>query len=354
VRRTTLAACAAVLLAVTPAAAGCAGGSSTKARPRAALTTVAPSPEPLTPQLAEQEFRTYINNEDVARAAGDERLALNWVSDGQALLTAAEFRKAIFDGDAVQRFDYGTPKLYVPKLKEEFPQWFVAQVPRTVKGDPKSTRTALMGFIRKGTADKWHLSLSTLLAPKAKLPKIPVGPDGYATAVPPNDTSVVIGPPQMPGIQATLAAEGPDSVAARVMKNGPYTTGYYNQSRKAHRKALTRGLVLQTVFVATPWPLFPLRTEHGGSMVLYSLSRNTDTQPKDKDKAKGLRPPLPPEIAHLLENGVEGPQLQTSETLQFVAIDPAKVTDKTKEQPKAEVIGEDGAYTKASAPPKTS
>ncbi|MBO2448359.1 hypothetical protein J4573_14740 [Actinomadura barringtoniae] len=352
-RRTTLAACAAVLLAVTPAVASCAGQES-KARPRAALTTVAPSPEPLTPQLAESQFRSFVGNDDVARAARDERLALNWVSDGQAMLTAAEFRKAAFDGDPVQRFDYGTPKFYVPKLKEEFPQWFVAQVPRTVKGDPKSTRTALMGFIRKGSTDTWHLSLSTLLAPKAKMPKIAVGPDGYATGVTPDDTSVLIGPQQVPGIHATLAFEGPDSVTARIMKNGPYTTGYYNQSRKDHRKALSRGLILQTVFVATPWPLFPLRTEHGGVTVLYSLSRNTNTQPKDKDKAKGLNPPLPPEIAHLLENGVEGPQIQTSETLQFVAFDPAKSTDKSKEQSKAEVFGEDGAFTKASAPPKAS
>ncbi|MFG2002327.1 hypothetical protein ACGFNU_24560 [Spirillospora sp. NPDC048911] len=339
---------AAALLLAVPFAAGCAGGEEPAARPaKATVTTAAPAPEPLTPQAAERQFRTFTIDDNVARAAGDERLALSWVTDGQSMLTAAEYRRAVFDGDPVREYEYGKPKLYVPKLTS-YPHWFVVQVPRTVKGDKKSTREAYLAFVRRGPAEGWKLSLSTLLAPKARAPRVALDAEGYATALATTDSSVLIQPRALPGIQATLAAEGPDSVAAKVMKAGPFTTGYYSQTRKDRRKGKDHGLVLEAVFVATPFPFFPLRTENGSGLVLYALSRNSVIKGKEKDKAK---PPIPPDVAHLLDGTVKGSEIHTTDIFQFAAYDPVKAGGDGKAQGKADVMAEAGALARAATPP---
>jgi hypothetical protein len=344
VRRTSLTLAAALpLLAV----AACAR-EAPESRPTAMVTVPKPASEVLTPEVARREYQEYVTNDDVARAAGDERLALTWVSDGQSLLTAAEYRKAAYDGDPVQRFQYGTPKLYVPKLSDKtYPQWFVASVQRNPQGEAKEKRTALMAFIRRAPEERWTLSLTSLLAPKAKEPKVPVDPAGYAGALTTADTSVLIRPREVPGIQATMAAEGPRSVAAKVMKAGPVTTGYYHQARRLKRRARDKDLTLQVVVVMAQFPVFPLRTEHDGGLVLYSLFRNSVTG--TKDRSAGVRPPIPAEAAHLLDGTVEGNEINMSETLHFAAYDPARPTGGG--HPKAEVVAYTGAVTKASTPP---
>jgi hypothetical protein len=358
-RRTSL--LVAALAALPFALAGCAG-EKPEARPTTVVTATTEEPEPLTLEVARREFRTFVTNDDVARAAGDERLALTWVSDGESPLTANEYRKAAFDGDPVRRYVYGTPKLYVPKLRPEvYPQWFVASVPRTVRSEEKSTRTAIMAFILRAPGERWTLSLASMLAPKAKEPEVVLDAEGYATALTTADTSVLIRPREVPGIHATVGAEGPDSVAAKVMKAGPVTTGYYDQARKGKRRAKAKDLTLSVVITATPYPIFQLRTEDGGGLVLYSLYRNSVTGVADEED-ETAKPPIAPEIAHLLDDGtVEGNEIHVSETLQFAALDPARPKGDgggddeedgaAQQPPKADVIADAGGVYKASAPP---
>ncbi|WP_344899652.1 hypothetical protein [Actinomadura meridiana] len=335
------------LLALPVAATGCAEGR-TEARPTVTMpSTSPPQPVPLTPKVAEHAFRTYVTDEDVARAAGDERLALTWTSDGQSQLTAAEFRKAAYDGDPVQRFVYGEPKLYVPKLKNAgYPQWFMVSVDRSVMGKSKSKRRALMGFILRGPSDHWKLTIASLLQPKAKEPKVVTDKNGYATALSSDDTSVLIRPRDVGGIQATIAAEGADSVAAKVMKPGDVTTGYYRAARRAKKRAKAKDLTLQVVYTATPFPYFGLRTEHGGGLIIYSLFRGTSLIAEDPDTPK---PEIPEEAEHLLDGTVEGNEVDTTSTLHFVAYDPPRA--KKGKQAKAQVIADDGTVTKAATPP---
>ncbi|TDD79471.1 hypothetical protein [Actinomadura rubrisoli] len=338
---------AVALLAVPLTAAGCA-----KEKPVARPTSMPkPSPPPkipLTPQVAQKAFGTYVIDEDVARAAGDERLALTWTSDGQSQLTAAEFRKAAFDGDPVRRFAYGKPRLYVPRLKPEvYPQWFVASVHRTVQGDAKSGRTALMAFMLRGPSDRWRLTLATLLAPKAKEPKVLIDPEGYATSLDTGDASVLIPPRDVGGIHATIAAEGGGSVAAKVMRPGPATTGYYQQGKRAKKTAKEKDLTLQIVYTATPYPAFALRTDRGGGLVLYALFRNSALIAKDPGTPK---PEIPPEAEHLLDGTVEGNEVDTTATLHFAAYDPPRAR-KGRPQPRAALVADDGAVSKAATPP---
>ena len=340
---------AAVGMAVAlPLAAGCAE-DRTQARPTASMpTTSPPTPVPLTPKVAGQAFRTYVTDEDVARAAGDERLALTWTADGQSQLTAAEFRKAAYDGDPVRRFEYGKPKLYVPKLKDDrYPQWFMASVDRSVAGESKSKRKALMAFILRGPSDHWKLTFATLLHPKVKEPKVTIGHDGYATALSTDDASVLIRPRDVGGIQATIAAEGPGSVAAKVMKPGAVTTGLYQKTKRDKKKAKDKGLTLQVIYTATPFPYFGLRTERGGGLVVYSLFRNRALIAKEPHAPK---PDIPKDAAHLLDGTVEGDQVDTTAILHYAAFVPARAK-KDATQPKAYLIADDGAISKAGTPP---
>ncbi|WP_396448876.1 hypothetical protein [Actinomadura sp.] len=335
-----------LILALT--AAGCAEGES-RARPTVSVPeTSPPAPVPLTPDVAEQAFRTYVTDEDVARAAGDERLALTWTSDGQSQLTAAEFRKAAYDGDPVRRFAYGEPKLYVPKLKDgTYPQWFVVSVERSVMGKPKSEHRVLMAFVLRGQSDRWKLTLATELQKKAKEPKVAIGDDGYAEALSTDDTSLLIRPRDVGGIQATIAAEGGGSVAAKVMKSSDVTTGFYRDDKRAKKKAKKKDLKLQVVYTATPFPYFGLRTESGGGLVIYSLFRNTALAGEDPDAPK---PEIPEDAEHLLDGTVEGNEVDTTTTLHFAAYDPPKAK-KGRAQAKAHMIADAGAVTKAATPP---
>lgn len=352
----------AVALALT-GAVGCSEQQPSPATPVAA--EAAPEPERLTLDVARQAFRAYVINDDVARASGDERLALSWNGEGQSLLTAAAFRKAAFTGDPVPRYDYGTPRLYVPRLTT-YPQWFVAVADRTPRGtEPaatgraaarakaKSGRTAIMAFMRWDPSSRWRLSLSTLLDDKAKLPQFEVDKEGYAAALATFDGGLVIQPRGVPAIQATLAEEGPTSVAAQVMRTGRHTSDHYTETRKAKKKAKDGGLAYDTVFRATSFPIFPLRTV-GGGFVLYALEQNTVKFLSDTRKG---HLPIPREAAHLLDTLVMQDQLDVSETLQFGALVPAtprppsegaSATATSKSTPpKADIIASDGDATRA-------
>lgn len=342
---------AAVPLVLALAVAGCAEEKAV-ARPEPSVPeTVPPAPVPLTPQVAERAFRTYVTDEDVARAAGDERLALTWTSDGQSQLTAAEFRKAAYDGDAVRRFVYGKPRLYVPKLKDgAYPQWFLVSVDRSVLGESKSKsrRRVLMAFILRGPSDHWKLTLAAPLQKKAKEPKVAIDKDGYAEALGSDDESLLIRPRDVGGIQATIAAEGGGSVAAKVMASNAVTTGFYKDARRAKKKARKDDLTLQIVYTATPFPYFGLRAKNGGGLVVYSLFRNTSLV---AEKPGAPKPEIPEDAEHLLDGTVEGNEVDTTSTLHFAAFDPPKAKKKGDPQPKAHMVADDGAVTKAATPP---
>jgi hypothetical protein len=292
----------------------------------------------------------------VARASGDERLALSWTDDGQAQLTAAEFRKAAFTGDPVARYDYSGQKFYVPRLTK-YPKWFVVTADRAGKDArgvaERETRDVLMAFVRKSPESRWRLSLATSpdkQTPEAKkAAQIVVDKDGYATPLATFDVGLTIQPRIVPAMQATLAEEGPESLAAKVMRTGPYTSGYHAGDQRNERRDNERGLAYDSVYAATGFPIYTLRTADGGGLVLYALARDIVTFVKDKQRG---RLAVPRDAAHLLDTIVLKDELRVMETMQFAATVPAKPPgkqpDRTPErQPKAAVIAGGGAVVMA-------
>lgn len=344
--RTVTAVFAALLVTGSMGVAGCstAERSATTAAPAAAGE---PAAVPLTPDVARDAFEAHVAADDVARAAGDARLALTWSVNGQALLVAAEFREAAFTGDPLARYDYREPEFFVPKLTT-YPQWFVVAAERTPRpaAGRAQRRTVLMAFTLKRPGHRWRLSLQTELRPKTKLPEVEVADDGFATPLPTFAEGLVIRPRDLAAIQTSIAEEGPEVEAAKVMKAGPSSTGLYDEGRKAEAKAKKDGLAYESVLVGTAHPLFALGTEDGGGLVLYSLSRETVTYLKNKKKG---RLAIPRKAAHLLESMILGDELHLSETLQFAAYDPPRPKS-GKPRPKADVIAADGGVVKAGSP----
>lgn len=343
---------------------GCSGSPHRTARATPVAAETTPAPEAVTPQSAQEAFRRFVDNDDVARASGDEHLALWWTSEGQSELTAAAFRTAIAAGEPIPRYRYDNPVFYVPRLRAEDVQWFVVSARRTT-ADGKDPRTALMGFIQARPSGRWRLSLSALLDKTQKPPKIEVDADGYAKALATFDPGLLIPPRLVPSIQATLAEEGPHNVAAQVMDTGQYTTSYYAADQKATKAGKKAGGVHSSVvYAATSFPIFPLATTDGGGIVLYALERDavlTKSTPKGAKstkstkgagrttKKKTARLPIPKDAAPFIDPDLVHDELDVTQMMQYAAIVPAKPA---KGQPtvKADIIGADGGTITASVP----
>jgi hypothetical protein len=342
--RRALASAAVVALAVTAAPACSHSSHPPRATPVAAESS--PPPEPLTPQTAAKAFREWVADDDVARATGDERLGMWWTSEGQSQLTTAAFRVAMDAGRPVPRYRYESPELYVPKLKPDGPQWFVAKVRRTTL-DGRDPQTAIMGFVRSKSNERWRLSLSTLLDRKQKLPKLAVDADGYAKPLATFDNDLLIQPRLVSSIQATLAEEGPGNVAAKVMATGRHTTSFYASDQKITKAKKADNLRATAVYATTSYPIFPLATADGDAIVLYALSRNAVLSKINKKKPG--RVPIPKDAAPFVDPKDVHGILDVTQMMQFIAVVPAK-PKKDAETPKAAIIGSDSATISASAP----
>lgn len=329
------------------AAAGCSGKPHRTVRTTPVADETSPPPEPVTPDMAAKAFHSFVNNDDVARASGDERLALWWTSEGQSQLTAAAFRRAVAAGDPVPRYRYDSPVFYVPHLLATDPQWFVVSARRTT-ADGKNPHPVYMGFLRSNAVKRWRLSLLAVLDDKQKAPKILVDAAGYAKALPTFDNALLIPPRLVPSIQATLAEEGPQNVAAQVMRAGKYTTGYYTADQKAmkSKKDKKAGVRSSVVYSATSFPIFPLATADGGGLVLYALGRDTMIT---KSKSKPGRVPVPDDAAPFVATNLVRNEIDISQTMQYAAVVPGK-PKKDGGTVKAQIIGTDGGTVKASVP----
>ena len=301
------------------------------ARPVAIATTS--SDRPLTPHSAARAFSVWAVNDDLARASGDERLALAWSTDSQRGVTAAEYREAAAKGLPLARHTYGRPTLWVPRV-EGYPQWFVASVSR-------NRTTVLLAFVKSAPEGRFRLSVTAVPDKGVKLPSVVVDADGYATSLSPDDESVLISPVLVAPLQAAVAEDGPKSYSARALKAGPYATGYYSQSVKDAKKAAKDGLKYTSTFTATSQPVFPLRTKDGGCLVLYSLTHDAKFVRKDEGPLK-----VPGDAAHLVPEPPAGRELHVFSGLRFAAVVPAKSDKKGKDGAKVTVIAEDGAATR--------
>jgi hypothetical protein len=220
--------------------------------------------------------------------------------------------------------------------------WFAALVERQDAAGGR--RTALLAFMRQFENSRWQLSFASLLytATPDSVNGAPLGvaldDEGYATPLPTRDDSLAISPHLMAPLHATIAEEGPAGFAAGLIAGGPQTTGYFTEFGEAKPAAKRLGLLYDSIFGATEFPIYALRTADGGAVVLYSLSRTTSWQAQTAN-ALGVVP-VPENARWKVGRPVVRRKLRVIETQQYVAhVQPHGATRLS------EVVGFDGAVT---------
>ena len=292
---------------------------------------------------AAKAFAEYVATDDMLRAGQDGSYwPSQLVRDGQSELTAVEYR---FNADHPPRRAWGTPKFLVPRLRVGDPLWFSAAVVR-------DGRTAIATFA-KGT--DWRLSSLSLLEKDARLPKIELDADGYATSVPPDDKKIMISPKFMAPLHATVAERGSNGIAVGLIAPGPYTTEIAKRIAldRAHWKG-TGYSSYDSILSAGDYPVYALRATDGSALIQYSLTRTTTVTTKsDKDVL-----PVPAEARWFFDNATVPRMYRIVELRQYATVvPPAGATGPAAPSPgaadapngpAAQVIAQEGAITRAS------
>ncbi|MFG1942092.1 hypothetical protein [Nonomuraea sp. NPDC048826] len=323
---------AAVLLA---GASGCtgsaAGPSPTPAASSAPSASPSATPAPAEPEVTLQEagevFATFAAADNVLRASGDLRLAMEYVRDSEARLTAVAY---LSSGGRPPLHEWGSPTLYVPRFPTgaQTP-WFSVLADRD--GEP-----TVLTFARNGD---WRLSAAARLLDAADRPAVELDPQGYATAISDDDRSITIRPQLIGPLHATVAETGTDGVAAGLLADGPHTTDVASQITEAREKAKKNGFSYDSIFQAGDFPVYGLRTAGGGAVIQYSLSRTTTTTTKT---AEDDYIPVPESARWSISAPVVRRNLRLTEINTYVTAVPSAAAPAA-----AEVIGHSGALTKA-------
>ncbi|NUR91663.1 MAG: hypothetical protein HOY71_46955, partial [Nonomuraea sp.] len=256
------------------------------------------------------------------------KLAADLVRDGQFSLLQAAYEST---GYRPPRYTWGSPTLYVPRFaKGTTALWFTALLTRD--GQP-----TLLTFAKGG--DDWQLSSAAQLLAGEEPPKVLLDADGYATALAPDDKTVTISPQYMGPVHASVAETGSAGVTAGLLADGPYTTEVAAQIATLRESAKKDGFSYDSIFSADNWPVYALRTDDGGALIQYSLSRTTSTRTVVNDT---YIIPVPPEASWAISGSSVRRSLKLTEIHQYASMVPPLKTPAA-----ARVVAHDGALTRA-------
>ncbi|MFB9201630.1 hypothetical protein ACFFV7_10535 [Nonomuraea spiralis] len=329
----------ALAVGVLAAAAACTGPAQKSPAPptgKAAVTgSATPSPTGPAPVVTREEaaeaFSSILATDDVLRVQSDVPgrlgLAVELTRDGQFPLTQAAYQST---DNRPPRYTWGSPTFYVPRAPQQGqPPWFTALVTRN--GQP-----TLLTFAK---VEDWQLSSAAQLLPGQKAPQVRLDADGYASAVAPDDKSVTISPQYMGPVHASVAETGAAGVTAGLLADGPYTTDVAEQIATDREKAKKDGFSYDSIFSADNWPVYALRTDDGGALIQYSLSRNTSTRTVANNT---YIIPVPPEAGWAISGSSVRRSLKLTEIHQYASAVPPLTAPAA-----ARVIAHDGALTRA-------
>ncbi|WP_153261245.1 hypothetical protein [Nonomuraea phyllanthi] len=331
-RRKVLALAAGVLAAAT----ACSGDAQPQPSKAAATSSASASPSAPPPAVtldeAAEVFSTVTVTSDTLRAESDLHgrleLALNLTTGGQTPLTVAAYLAHDY---APPRYRWGPPTLFVPRFGQgERSPWFSAL----------ATRDGTPTLVTFAKGDRWRISSASRLVPGEKLPEIQLDADGYATAVAPDDKSVTISPQFMGPVHASVAETGSSGVTGGLVAAGPHTTEVAEQIADLREQAKSDGFSYDSIFSADNYPVYALRTEDGGALIQYSLTRTTTTTTKT---AEDDYIPVPESARWAISSQVLRRTMKLTETHQYATVVPS-----LKSPAPAAVIAYDGALTRAS------
>ena len=310
------------------------------AAPAAQVHTATGAYHRLTLARAQKIYDSYVAVSDAAAVNQDEEQAESDVAFGQWSIVHSQYTALATAGTPIPSYRYGHPTFYVPTLAT-FPEWFVVAVPRTTVtgGQAGPTVNTVMLFDRPAPALRWALNGSAVLG--QPLPPIVRDKDGYAIAVPNDDSKLVLRPDVVGATQSAVVDEGPASPAAAVIGAGPQTTGLYQAQSAQARSVTAQGLQYQWLLEGANCPQFELRTAGGGALLMYTMNLDTNTEHLSGRAGPPIGVPLlfSPLLASPNEVGTHG--VAANWTYEYAAIDPLP----TAHNAKVTIIGTGDAPT---------
>lgn len=288
----------------------------------------ATSAHSVTISQAQASYQAYLASSDAAALQGNAAAGLADVADAAWEIAHGQYAALAADKVPVPRYQYGTPRFYVPAQNGGYPRWFVVSVPRRQVGSAAAAVPTLMAFSQAKPADTWALDGTTALEPGRQPPAIAVDAAGYATALSTRDANLLLPPDVVGPTQAAVADDGPSSPAASLIASGPDTTGLYRAQSAVAASQSANGLQYTWLMQGASFPVFALKLTDGGALVLYGMFLNTTNA--HPGFAAGTPIPVPPNFSPLLAAPTEVGyhEVYAYWTYQYAAIDPPGSTAK--------------------------
>ncbi|HZR53519.1 MAG TPA: hypothetical protein VFB06_28940 [Streptosporangiaceae bacterium] len=270
---------------------------------------------------AQGVYQAYLASSDAAAQQGNATAGLADVADAAWEIAHGQYAALAASKIPVPRYQYGTPRFFVPAQNGGYPRWFVVSVPRRQVGAGAAV-TTLMAFSQTKPADNWTLDGTTALEPGQQLPAIAVDAVGYATALSTRDANPLLPPDVVGATQAAVVDDGPSSPAASLIASGPDTTGLYRAQSAVAASQSAGGLQYTWLMAGASFPVFALKLTDGGALVLYGMFLNTTNA--HPGLAAGAPIPVPPNFSPLLAAPTEVGyhEVYAYWTYQYAAIDP--------------------------------
>lgn len=288
----------------------------------------ATSAHSVTISQAQAIYQAYLASSDAAARQGNATAGLADVADAAWEIAHGQYATLAASKVPVPRYQYGTPRFYVPAQNGGYPRWFVVSVPRRQIWSAAAAVPTLMAFSQTKPADTWALDGTTALEPGQQLPAIAVDAVGYATPLSTRDANLLLPPDVVGPTQAAVADDGPSSPAASLIASGPETTGLYRAQSAVAASQSANGLQYTWLMQGASFPVFALKLTDGGALVLYGMFLNTTNA--HPGLAAGTPIPVPPNFSPLLAAPTEVGyhEVYAYWTYQYAAIDPPGSTAK--------------------------
>ncbi|GAA2987186.1 hypothetical protein [Streptomyces fulvorobeus] len=260
-----------------------------------------------------EEFTTAYNEADKAYdpALDADRVTGSLGAINQAGLRARQ--KNSPDGNASHRPLELTDASFTIPLKAGWPRWFVADTDSNRDQDTGKLDTRwLLAFVKTGPDALWKAAYLAVVTP-AQLPRFRLDGDGRAEPVDSSAGQLAVAPAELGTAYTGYLKDGTPDVFAP----GPATSAWRDARRNTRVAGFSYQYADQPLDGGTFAPL-GLTTQDGGALVFFS-SRHFERQ----TAARGLRPPVNPDVQALLTGEVKSSLTKERVSSQLVYV-PAK------------------------------
>jgi hypothetical protein len=246
-----------------PSAGGTATGSRAAAHGPGAGTRA--SPQPLTMAQARSVLAAYTSANNAANATRSAaRLAAIETGSSYAIDTGIYRVQQAEKAAPYPAFGPRQARFYIPgEAAAAYPHWFAVQVANAELASPgKVSGTEYLVFTQATPGGPWLNAVEPYVLGGAATPQVALGPDGLASAVDPNTTSLAVMPAQISAVTAAALDGAPGLASPGDLADRLDETFW--------RRQLPSATVTDRHAPGDGGHVFGLRTTDGGALLFYT------------------------------------------------------------------------------------